>query len=408
MTRPETNPTLLVFSDDWGRHPSSCQHLVGQLLPRQQVCWVNTIGMRRPSLNLMTARRAFEKVGHWFSSRSDESRQLPDNLTVINPKMWPWYSWSRDRWINQKLLTRQLTATINQLGHSVTAVTTIPIVADLIDRLPVNHWVYYCVDDFSVWPGLDQEPMRQMERLLIDKADRLISVSATLQEKLKQYGRQSHLLTHGVDLEFWKSNPPEGMDSVEGLQEPLIVFWGVVDQRMDAEFVNRLANDLQTGTILLVGPEQDPDPKLTQHPRIARLPAVAYEQLPAIAQRATVLIMPYRDLPVTRAMQPLKLKEYLATGKPVVIRGLPATDEWSDCLDVTHSPEEFSQIVRARLNGQTPPDQLKKRRRLEQESWKAKARQFEQIVFPPDLSPAPPDVHLEVGWEMAKQQGAPS
>ena len=340
--------------------------------------------MRRPSLNLMTARRALEKVAHWFSSQREEAQSLPENLTVINPKMWPWYSRQRDRWINQKLLTRQLTAAINQLGHNVTAVTTIPIVADLVGQLPVDHWTYYCVDDFSVWPGLDQEPMRQMERELIDKVDRLISVSETLQNKLKDCGRDSYLLTHGVDLEFWSSDSSAEPDTLDRVEGPLIVFWGVIDQRMDTDIVIRLANDLQTGTILLVGPEQEPDPQLAQHPRIRRVPAVAYDQLPAIAQRAAVLIMPYRDLPVTRAMQPLKLKEYLATGKPVVIRDLPATAEWSDCLDVARSPEEFSSAVRERLDGQTPAEQLKQRQRLEEESWKAKARQYEQIVFAAD------------------------
>ena len=56
--------------------------------------------------------------------------------------------------------------------------------------------------------------------------------------------------------------------------------------------------------------------------------------------------MPYADLPVTRAMQPLKLKEYLATGKPVVVRDLPATEPWADCLDVAETPEAFAAAVR--------------------------------------------------------------
>ena len=51
--------------------------------------------------------------------------------------------------------------------------------------------------------------------------------------------------------------------------------------------------------------------------------------------------MPYADLPVTRAMQPLKLKEYLATGRPVVVRDLPATRAWADCLDLADTPEAF-------------------------------------------------------------------
>ena len=41
---------LLVFADDWGRHPSSCQHLISRLLDRHRVAWVNTVGMRPPRL----------------------------------------------------------------------------------------------------------------------------------------------------------------------------------------------------------------------------------------------------------------------------------------------------------------------------------------------------------------------
>ena len=46
--RPQTQSigSLLVFSDDWGRHPSSCQHLVRNLLDRYPVVSVNTIGTR--------------------------------------------------------------------------------------------------------------------------------------------------------------------------------------------------------------------------------------------------------------------------------------------------------------------------------------------------------------------------
>ena len=37
-----------------------------------------------------------------------------------------------------------------------------------VGRLPVDRWVYYCVDDFSVWPGLDADVMRTMEQELGD------------------------------------------------------------------------------------------------------------------------------------------------------------------------------------------------------------------------------------------------
>jgi hypothetical protein len=66
---PDPAP-LLVFSDDWGRHPSSCQHLISHLLPTRQVVWVNTIGTRPPRLDLATVKRGFEKLRQWVRRSS--------------------------------------------------------------------------------------------------------------------------------------------------------------------------------------------------------------------------------------------------------------------------------------------------------------------------------------------------
>ena len=72
----------------------------------------------------------------------------------------------------------------------------------------------------------------------------------------------------------------------------------------------RAVNDaLPDGTVLLVGPQDDPDPELFRLSRVRSLPPVPFADLPSLAAASSVLVMPYADLPVTRAMQPLKLKE---------------------------------------------------------------------------------------------------
>jgi glycosyltransferase involved in cell wall biosynthesis len=252
-------------------------------------------------------------------------------------------------------------------------------VADLVGVLPVQRWVYYCVDDFSEWPGLDRQTILNTESRLIERADVFIAVSETLQDKLARRGRSAHLLTHGVELEYWDS-AGEGVacPELQGFERPLIVFWGVVDRRLDLAYLRRLASELTQGTIVLVGPAADPDPKLDQIPRVRRLGKVPFELLPRIASEAAVLIMPYADLPVTRAIQPLKLKEYLATGKPAVVRDLPANRVWAQSLDLAGSAEDFSQAVRQRLQTGLPQTQKQARTALAKEGWAEKARAFER------------------------------
>lgn len=369
--------TLLVFSDDWGRHPSSCQHLVRRLLPRVPTIWVNTIGMRRPKLEWYSVTRGFEKLGQWFGPRQEEST-LPENLRVVSPLIWPGFGRRWERSLNRRLMERKLRPLIDAMPEPPIVVTTIPTVADLIGRLRVSKWVYYCVDDFTTWPGLDHRTVEQLEMRLIDKADRIIVVSDTLRERVAQRGRHAELLTHGVDLDFWNA-PTGGQPVTWSYPRPWLLFWGLIDRRMDMDIMTRLSAQV-SGTVILVGPEDNPDPRLRELANVVVLPAVPPEELPRLAAAADVLLLPYANLPVTRAIQPLKLKEYLATGKPAVARDLPAVREWSDCLDLAGDASSFAMAVKTRLVEGLPAAQALARERLTGESWEAKADQFYRYI----------------------------
>jgi len=376
---------LVVFSDDWGRHPSSCQHLIRRLLDHREVIWVNTIGMKPPAFNLFTMKRGFEKIREWTFGAKPPPTELGSSpgpsLRVVSPKMWPSF---RSRWsraLNRGLVLRSLRPIVASLPSPPIVITTLPVLGGLVGEFPAARWVYYCVDDFSVWPGLDGETVRKRERELVAKVDAVVAVSETLQQHIAKLGKPSHLLTHGVDLEHWRkvrpTEVPASLREIAAQPGPRVVFWGVVDRRMDVPFVRKLSESLNSGSILLIGPQDDPDPQLLKLPRVRLLPSVAYADLPSLAGLSDVLVMPYADLPVTRAMQPLKLKEYLATGKPVVVSDLPTTRQWADSLDVVSTPEAFAKVVQERLRDGVPKSQREARVKLDLEGWTAKAAQFE-------------------------------
>ncbi|MBP3959337.1 hypothetical protein J8F10_29175 [Gemmata sp. G18] len=414
---PEPAP-LIVFSDDWGRHPSSCQHLISKLLPHRRVVWVNTIGTRPPGLNWSTVTRGMGKLRQWVLGERRQPNPLtpfpkkeggtepntqsetvlspspfrggvgegfsPPAPLVLNPKMWPSLRSRFARGLNRRLLGRALKSVADAMPEPPVVVTTIPLVADLVGHVRAARWVYYCVDDFSVWPGLDGRTMRDMEAELAPKVDVTIAVSETLRTHLAAWGKSAHLLTHGVDLDFWhapqSNDVPVSLRELDALPKPLIVYWGVIDRRTDLAFVKHLGEAMTDGTILFAGPHDAPDPELLRLPRVRSLPPLPFADLPVLAARASVLIAPYADLPVTRAMQPLKLKEYMATGKSVVVRHLPATAEWADCADVVESPEAFARAVLTRLQTGMPENQRRARGRLANEGWSAKAEQFARWI----------------------------
>ncbi|MCP4189073.1 MAG: glycosyltransferase family 1 protein [Planctomycetaceae bacterium] len=376
---------LIVFSDDWGRHPSSCQHLVKHLLNDCTTTWVNTIGTRAPRLDWTTVQRGFEKIWQWQSGQSDTDDSAnaqgpkPD---VLRPIMWPSFQNRWQRGLNQRLLARSLSQQIKNLSNSV-ILTTIPIVADLVGHIPARRWVYYCVDDLSAWPGLDGKSLGVMEQELAKNADRIVAAGDQLADRMTDFGRESTIITHGVDTTFWDQSSNEIKEPAvfAELPRPRFLFWGLIDQRLDTSWLDRLAGQLNGGSIILVGPEQDPSDSLDSIPNIFRLGKFPFDELPHLAAAADVLIMPYADLPVTRAMQPLKLKEYMATGKPVVVSNLPAIAGWKDCVDCVSSADDFAKIALQRSTSGLPPEQNQARQRLQLESWSAKAQTLRDILF---------------------------
>ncbi len=384
---------LIVFADDWGRHPSSCQHLVRQLLRRYPVLWVNTIGTRRPRLCREDLSKAAVKLRAWLavasSGRDVRATDAPAAHAprVVSPWMYPGFRRPWQRRLNAWAIARGVEHALGprQPGERRVVVTTLPITADLVGRLDADRWLYYCVDDFSAWPGLDGDVMDAMERRLVKRVDRVVAVSQTLRSRIAGMGRDAELLTHGLDLRHWHwlagaeptrfgPLPPWWSD----LRRPVLLFWGVVDRRLDTSWCRALAE--RCGTLALVGPRQTPDPRLTSHERIVMPGAVPYESLPALAAAADVLVMPYADLPVTRAIQPLKLKEYLATGKPVVARRLPATEPWADAADLVATLDDAVAVTRQRIERDTPAQQLTARQRLREETWRHKADAFERLL----------------------------
>lgn len=363
----EKRKRLVVFSDDWGRHPSSAQHLARELLAEYDIDWINTVGTRRPSLSMADLRRGIAKLRAWFAPASGgEAASLPPGLRVHAPLHWPSFAARWERSLNRALLKRSLGAVFDPPPLAV--ITTVPIVADLAAITPDLRWIYYCVDDLAAWPGLDADTLRRMERDLLAHVGLVVAVSQNLAEAHAD-AAPVRLLTHGVELGHWQGVRRRPLRRAD--ERPRALFWGLADARLDAAICLALA---EACDLVFIGPQAaDVDPRLLSHKNIIWRGRVAFEQLPREAEAADVLVMPYADLPVTRAMQPLKLKEYLATGLPVVATPLPATKEWRDAFDAEATAASFLARVIERAQNALPEEQKTARLRLAEESWAAKA-----------------------------------
>ena len=417
---------LIVLSDDWGRHPSSCQHLVRELMQMHgdtlEVTWVNTIGTRTMRCSAADLKRAAGKLRECMSVRAGDalptlSRGERDNgrdaerggtwtfasrriglrgsrelwgssdragvgePRVVAPVMWPGFRNAVQRGFNARSMARAIRRALGPKRESVRRIvlTTLPIAADLPGRLDADRWVYMAVDDFSLWPRLDGSVMDAMERRLVPRVDAAVAASETLRDRLAGMGCEAGLLTHGIDAAHWQTPAAEMPGWFTLIHGPMVLFWGLIDARLDVGWCRRLASE-SGATLVVVGPTDGEPPASLREAGVVMPGPAAYEELPAIAGRADVLVMPYIDAPVTRAMQPLKLKEYLATDRPVVARDLPATRPWADACDLVSSEQGMIAAVKRRLTEGTPAEQRAARQRLGEHSWRRKAQQLWAVL----------------------------
>lgn len=377
---------IIVVSDDWGRHPFSCQHIVKYLMASNRILWVNTVGYRKLNFNLYDIKRSFEKICKWFLPNIKRGLREKDNtsdpnLRVINPICLPFGQFAAVRALNAASISWSVRRAKNEWNlFDPILITTLPTVADLIGRLGERLAVYYCVDDFTSWPGVDGKLMRKLEEKLLPMANLVIATSTKLRKTRTNGRRPTTLLTHGVDINHFRSvgkvpTAPE----VQDLQRPVVGYYGLVDQRCDLPLLANLAKEMADVTFLIIGPWRvDPTP-VAAMPNVRIVGKVAYAQLPSYLAPVSVFILPYVMDELAESINPLKLKEYLATGLPVVASPLPEVIKMRHFLSIACGLEEFRNALRRALaSGGAYSKELKNY--VMKQSWARKAEEFSNMV----------------------------
>ena len=407
---PLPSHDFVVFSDDWGRHPFSCQHLMRCFLPQSRLIWVETIGLRRPRLNLYDLRRAAGKIHGWLrperltggnasdagtdgmksagvklavpvgqasgNNRDAGRSEPPKNPYRISPFMIPYNTIKVVRACNRRGVVRAVRRAMDHLGmRSPILLATLPDAGDYAGSFNEILTVYYCVDDFTLWPGMNQpELVRDMEAKLLAKADLVVAVSESLSETRATPRGPTRLLTHGADPAHFAAPALPAPEELANTPAPIIGFFGLMDEHFDVDLLRDIATKRPNWNFVCIGAKRISLTALENLPNFRRLAAVPYERLPAYAARFDVAVMPYRLTEHTRTANPLKLREYIATGKPVVSTPLPEALRFAGHIRIAGDAAAFADAIEEALADATPPET--RRAALVGETWADKAALF--------------------------------
>jgi len=375
---------IVVFGDDWGRHVSSMQHVFRHIVSRRPVIWVNGIGHRPPTLSGADLRRVWEKGRRVLGGGSIEPVQQSQAdvapWAVIEPKVLPWHGHKAvdvlNRWSLLRAIRGRLTALDARLAPLL--VTGSPPSVCVLGRLGEAGSVYYCMDDFLHLPGVSAPMLAPLEQRLLARIDITVATAHALTlSKVPRSGR-THYLPQGVNYEHFaapRSVPVELRD----LPRPLIGFAGGVSDCCDFPLLRALARAHPSGTIVLVGPltaAVDVRRELAE-PNIRLLGSRPYADLPAYVQAFDVAVIPYVLNDWTRAVDPLKLLEYLAAGVPVVSTPLPEVEKYRDVITIAEADGEAWRVATTAALGQSGEAAAERRRAVaRRHTWAARAEEF--------------------------------
>jgi len=171
---------FIIFGEDYGRHPHALEHILRPLFETNQFIWVETIGLRTPKFSVYDILRILEKLKKWILTSSQKNKIFnpPKNVKILSPFMIPFAhikpirhfnQWNVHRVIKKELRIRNISKPI--------AIASVPNACDFIGSFNEILKIYFCVDEFSLWPGLNQELVKTFETKLIHQSDLIIATS---------------------------------------------------------------------------------------------------------------------------------------------------------------------------------------------------------------------------------------
>ncbi|MBN1826514.1 MAG: glycosyltransferase [Candidatus Eisenbacteria bacterium] len=377
---------LCIASANWDAALwTNSQHLMSRLARTNRVLFVESLGLRRPSVRWRDVYRVAGRLWNWARGE----RPVSGNLTVYSPLLIPLYNLPWVRELNFWLLRNSLSRVARKRGfRRMILWTFLPTSSDLVGHLGESLSVYHCVDEYGANPGVSAGVIQDMERKLLGKADLVFTTSPSLFEGKRRYNPNTHYLPNVADAEHFRKAMIEETPvpaEAAALRRPVIGFVGALSgYKIDFPLLLHLADARPDWTIALVGPVWPGERRreleeLRRRPNVRLFGARPYAELPGWIKAMDVCIIPFAINETTVNVFPMKFHEYMATGKPIVMTDLPSVTEYRDYCRLASSPEEFVRAVEAALedDGRGVEERLRVARR---NTWETRIERIEEIV----------------------------
>jgi glycosyltransferase involved in cell wall biosynthesis len=313
--------SIVCFAGEnwWYHHPHSKNHILKRLSGQNRVLFVNSIGMGLPSPSnpdfFLKIRRKVKSYFRWYG-------KVPNGPHVLTPVSLPFYGSNLARRINRVLLLAQvrLAMLFCRIRRPVLWVC-IPFAADVVDGLGAKLLLYHVSDKYEANQdgAVSRSVIQEFDRKLKDKSALVMYSGRKLYEESEVPHR--YFLEQAVDFDHFATEARETAPDIALIPRPILGYIGWIDYIMDVPLIEEVARLRPDWHWVFIGRKSN----LVQisAANVHFLGPKPYAELPAYLRHIDVCVLPWRtDNEFTSYGSAIKVREYLASGKPVVMAPL--------------------------------------------------------------------------------------
>lgn len=348
-----------------------------------KVIFVNSISMGLPSVS---HKDLVPKIMRKLRSYAKFARQTQEGITVVSPATLPFHGIGAARSLNKVLLRGQLGMLMRRRKMKGPLLwIAIPTAAGMIGRLGESCVIYQVSDKYdanSEDHATDPEIIRQLHEYAIDHADIVLYSGRKLLSEAKVGLEKSYLLEQAVDFDHWANvRDLEPAPEIAKIPRPRIGYFGAIDPWLVDQELIKLAGQRhpEWNWIFIGNLARGTDIKHSSNAHF--IPPVPYADLPRYAAGFDVCVLPWETgHAFTSYGSAIKVREYLATGIPVVISPLPEYEHLSGVLRIGRSRIGFLELVADALEENDPSAVLKRQDAVKSGTWDARAEWVSDLI----------------------------
>jgi glycosyltransferase involved in cell wall biosynthesis len=382
------NRSIICFGgeDWWYHHPHSKNHLMRRFARAgNKVIFVNSISMGLASLGHADL---LPRVKRKLRSYAKLARTTEEGITVVSPAVVPFFGNKVTRAANRQLLRAQIgTLARNRKLTKPILWIAIPTAAEMIGQLDESLVIYHVSDKYdanSMDHAIDPASVRQLHNTAIDGADLIFYSSKKLFAEANRGCERSYLLEQAVDFDHWSqvgSGSLEVADAVARIPSPRLGYFGAIEPWLiDQELIKRAAKERPEWQWIFIG-NKSRGVDVEALPNTHFLHPVPYQDLPRYAAGFDVCVLPWDTAhSFTSYGSAIKVREYLATGKPVVISPLPEYEAMSDVLRIARSHGDWFRLIEHALEETDPAQARARQAAVANGTWDARAEWVSNLI----------------------------